>query len=289
MAQTLRPFPQFGNIGTQWAQRGHSWYDSLQMKVTKRYSHGLDVTGSFTWQKELTYGSVINDVYNKDVNKTISNFSQPLVLAIGLTYRTQAWGSNRVPRNVFRDWTVGSFMRYSSGLPIQSPTGQVDAGQVNLNQLLFQNTFQNRVPNEPLFTKDLNGGYDPNKDFVLNPKAWSNPASGQFGTAAAYYNDYRFQRHPVEQIGVGRLFRLPREGMSLELRFEFFNAFNRNNPADPSSGNSGATQVRNAQGVPTAGFGFINSQSLGNFSTLDNNTGLGGNPRQGQLLLRFRY
>jgi hypothetical protein len=209
-------------------------------------------------------------------------------LAIGLTYQTPAFSSNKILRAVARDWTFGGFLRYSSGLPIQAPAGQVDAGQVALNLLTFQSTFQDRVPGEPLFLKDLNGGYDPNKDFVLNPKAWKNPAPGQFGTSAAYYNDYRFQRHPVEQIGVGRLFRLPREGMSLELRVEFFNAFNRNNPADPTSNNSNAAQVY-ANGVPTSGFGYINSQSLGNFSTLNNNTGLGGNPRQGQLLLRFRY
>ena len=30
---------------------------------------------------------------------------------------------------------------------------------------------------------------DPNKDLVLNPAAWSNPAAGQWGTASAYYDD----------------------------------------------------------------------------------------------------
>src|ERR1043166_8935623 len=132
--------------------------------------------------------------------------------------------------------------------------------------------------------------FDPNKDFALNPLAWTNPAAGTFGTAAPYYNDYRFQRHPVEQMSIGRIFRINAErNISMEVRGEFFNAFNRRQMADPVSTNSTATQQRNPQGVPTAGFGYINSQSLGNGSTLNNNTGLGGNPRQGQLLLRFRF
>ena len=76
--------------------------------------------------------------------------------------------------------------------------------------------------------------------------------------------------------------------MSLQLRVEFFNVFNRANMADPVSTNALATQTR-SNGVPTAGFGYINSQSLGNGSTLNNNTGLGGNPRQGQLLLRLQF
>jgi hypothetical protein len=146
-----------------------------------------------------------------------------------------------------------------------------------------------RVPGQPLFLKNLNShSIDPNADFVLNPAAWTNPAAGQFGTAAAYYNDYRYQRHPLEQISIGRVFRL-RESVTVELRGEFYNIFNRANMADPVSTNATAPQQRNAQGVPISGFGYINSQSLGNGSTLNNNTGLGGNPRQGQLLLRFRF
>jgi len=55
----------------------------------------------------------------------------------------------------------------------------------------------NRVAGEPLFTKDLNCHcIDPNKDFVLNPKAWSDVPQGQWGFSAPYYNDYRQARVP---------------------------------------------------------------------------------------------
>ncbi|MGH7487973.1 MAG: hypothetical protein ACREMY_20595, partial [bacterium] len=74
---------------------------------------------------------------------------------------------------------------------------------------------------------------DPNKDFILNPAAWSDPAAGQFGTAAAYYNDYRYARRPSESAGLGRLFRI-REHMSFELRAEFFNIFNHAQFSDPN-------------------------------------------------------
>jgi hypothetical protein len=306
VAQALRQFPQFGtsaapNITTRWAMRGHAWYDSMQVKVTKRYSHNLTAISSFTWQKELEYGlSTPNNYYNKAVNKTISSASQPLVLSLGISYRVPAVGSNRVLRTVIRDWTIGSFFKYASGTPILAPIAQN-----NLNLLLFggssatqagttsgsnaSGTFMNRVPGQPLFLKNLNCHcIDPNKEFVLNPAAWSSPADGTFGTAAAYYNDYRFQRHPSEQIGGGRLFRI-REGMTLEVRVEFFNVFNRLPMADPTYSNAIATQARNSAGVPISGFGYINSQSAGNASVLDNRTDLGGNPRQGQLLMRFSF
>lgn len=88
--------------------------------------------------------------------------------------------------------------------------------------------------------------------------------------------------------GASRIFPV-RERMKIELRGEFFNVFNRANMADPITTNALATQQRNAQGVPISGFGYINALSLGNGSTLNNNTGLGNNPRQGQLLLRFTF
>jgi hypothetical protein len=272
------------------------------VKVTKRYSNNLTAISSFTWQKELEYGvSAANNPYNKAVNKTISSSSQPLVLSIGISYRVPALGPNRVVRSLVQDWTIGSFMKYASGFPIMSPIAQN-----NLNLLLFGNssasqsgttsatnasgTFANRVPGQPLFTKNLNCHcVDPNKEFVLNPAAWSDPAQGTFGTSAAYYSDYRFQRHPSEQIGIGRLFRI-REGMSLEVRFEFFNALNRLQMADPEFGNAIATPRRDpVTQRPISGFGYINSQSPGNASVLDNPTNLGGNPRQGQLLVRLAF
>jgi hypothetical protein len=302
VAQTLRPFPQFGNIGVQWMDNGDAWYDAMHIKLTRRTSHGLTIFGSFAWQKELDYGiDQPNDVYNPRVNKDFSAYSQPFILSIGYNYKTPGPVSNRLVRNAVKDWNFGGFLQYASGLPIESP-----CGQNNLQTLLFQSnntsissgvnstacssgTFMNRVPGQSLFLKSLNEkSFDPNKDFAFNPAAWSNPAAGTFGTGAAYYNDYRFQRHPMEQMSIGRIFRI-RESITIELRGEFFNVFNRRNMADPVSTNALASQQRNSQGVPIAGFGYVNSQSLGNGSTLNNNTGLGNNPRQGQLMLRLRF
>jgi len=39
------------------------------------------------------------------------------------------------------------------------------------------------VPGQPLFTQDLNCRcFDPNTTFVLNPKAWSDPAAASSGS-----------------------------------------------------------------------------------------------------------
>ncbi len=266
LEQALRPFPQFSSSLTPtWAPLGNSWYDALQVKATQRLWRGLSGSVAFTWQKELALGATvqdgsggsINDAFNRGVNKDISSFSQPFVLVPAFNYEVPALSSNKYLRNAVKGWTIGGVLRYSSGLPIQVPTATN-----SLSSVLEQSTFVNRVPGVPLFTKDPNCHcIDPNQDFVLNPAAWSQPAAGQFGTAAAFYNDYRWQRRPDEQASLGRIFRL-REKMSLQIRAEFFNIFNRTFLNTPTSTNALAQQVRNSAGAPSSGFGYINSGSV---------------------------
>src|SRR5207302_10939662 len=141
---------------------------------------------------------------------------------------------------------------YASGLPLLDPTATH-----GLATVLFRATFANRVPGVPLFTQDLNCHcFDPSTTFVLNPAAWTQPAPGTFGTAAAYYSDYRYQRRPTENMSLARKFELVKEKLNLTIRVQFTNIFNRTEPANPVSTNSAATQVRNAQGQTVSGFGY---------------------------------
>jgi hypothetical protein len=277
VAQSLRPYPQFSSgLTPLWAPEGRTWYDSLQMKVTKRYSHGLDVLYAFTWSKQLqmgTEGGVINGIQNRDNNKTISGFSQPLVSVVSVNYRLPAWGSNKFLRYAVRDWAIGATLSYASGLPILSP-----ASTNNLSTLLYQSTFDIRLPGQPLFLKSLNCHcVDPSKNLVLNPAAWVNPADGQFG-GQPYYNDYRYQRRPAESMSLGRVFAI-REKMALTVRMNFQNIFNRTEMSNPAGTNILTPTTKGANGLLTGGFGFINYVGGTTYSP----------PRQGTLEMRFQF
>lgn len=271
LAQSLRPFPQFGSISAYWSPLGNSWYDSLQAKVVKRMSNGLSLTAAFTWSKAQTTAGGANNVFNREVQKSIANFDRPLILSTSFTYEIPRLTSNKIVNGIFTNWAISGMLVYSSGAPIASP-----ASNNNLNALLFQNTRMNRVPGQPLYLKNINdGSIDPNKEFVLNPAAWTDVPAGTWGAAPAYYSDFRYARRPSEQLSLGRTFRL-KERYMFQIRGEFFNPFNRNFLNNPVVTNPAQTQViRN--GVPVSGFGYINSAVVG------------GNPRNGQIVARFQF
>ena len=277
VAQSLRPFPQFGSLVEMWAPLGNTWYDALQVKATKRTSHGLSVTVAYTRSKTMDVeaenyngGGVINDQFNRPNLKALSSADLPNVFVISYNYIIPKLGPNRYVRALTGGWTLSGVMNYQSGGLIAVP-----GAQNNLSTLLFRSTLSNRVPGAPLFLTDPNGHVDPNSQFLLNPKAWSDPAAGQWGYSAPYYSDYRGRRMPGETGGLGRKFQIW-EKMNLEIRGEWFNIFNRIGVPGPSASNALATQNVNAAGVPTSGFGYMNAASP-------------GGARSGQLVARFVF
>ena len=274
VAQSLRPFPQFGNLSAVGVPLGMSWYDALQAKAVKRYSHGLNLTYTFTWQKETNNfsGSNYNVFASPESQRAIAANSEPLVSVLAFSYIVPGLGNGGVVKAITGGWTVGGIIRYASGQPIPVPQSTR-----NLNSLVFQTTRMNRVPGQPLYLKNLNGSIDPNNDFVLNPSAWVDPAVGEYSTSPAFYDDFRAQRRPDEQFSIGREFPLGAGRRVLSVRAEFFNALNRTQMNTPNAINPLQTQLRNAQGVPISGFGRIDTGSTY------------GPPRSGQLVGRISW
>ncbi len=308
LGQALRAEPQWAGVPPFLGPPlGDTWYDSLQAKVTKRYKHGLTANYAFTWQKELDNGSGastsyftpatprINDVFNYAQNKQLNGFDYPLVSIISLTYQTPKLPGDsksiKAASWVTKDWTIAGLFRYQSGALIPTASSnnnllsQLQRGASN-NPALWGggSTFQNLVPGQNLFLVNPNGNFDPTKTLVLNPAAWQDAPAGQFGTAPAFLNNYRWQRQPAESASFGRIFPLAKEGkVNLQVRMEFTsNLFNRTFLPAPSASNPSATTLytnkfQNGQpGALSSGFGFVNTTN-----------GAGTSPRQAQIVARI--
>jgi hypothetical protein len=293
---------------------GDTWYDSLQVKFTKRYSHGLTSQIAYTYQKELTNGvnsntsyltpdaPLINDIFNLGIDKQLSGFDIPQELIISFAYTTPKIaaenGGMKAVSWFARDWTLSGLLRYQSGALLRTPPSnnnllnELGVGEFN-NPALWGGgtTFYNRVPGQPLFLVNPNGHFDPTTQLALNPAAWTDAPAGTFGYTSPYLNDFRWQRQPAESLGFGRIFRI-KEGFQLQVRAEFQNIFNRlfySLPADGiglfgSSFNSPATptahggSIGNEQGLLSGGYGFVAFAE-----------GAGAQPRSGQLIARFTF
>jgi hypothetical protein len=279
VAQSLRPFPQFGNISNS-AALGKTWYDSLQLKVTKRFSHGLDMSFNYTHSKELQLGvendgggATANDIFNRSINKQFSSFSRPNWMVLALNYTLPKWSGNRLVDFIVSDWTAGAVLQYGSGLPIAAPATVTN----NNSSTLLRGTWSTRVPGQPLYLVDINCHcFDPSRTQILNPAAWTDTPSGSFSPSARYYNDFRYRRIPQELLSVARNFRV-KERATIMIRAEFNNAFNRTQNPNPSSSLSRTVPLADSLGRYTSGYGTINT------------TGNVAGQRQGTLVMRVTF
>ncbi|MBV9746640.1 MAG: TonB-dependent receptor [Acidobacteriia bacterium] len=302
VAQSLRPFPQFGNIPVLGPPLGKTWYDSLQARLTKRLTHGLTVNSTFTWQKSLQLGTTggagqegngnasvpngpgglatayVNNVVNAPLAaKSISGFDQPFLFTLAASYSLPRVQKLGFAKYVFQDWQIGTLLNYSSGLPIPVP-----ASTTAISTQLFQPTYMNRVSGVPLYlVSDLNCHcFDPSTTPVLNPAAWTNPAPGQFSSATPYYADYRYARHPIENINAGRTWVI-KERFSLNLRVEWANFLNRTYIPNPTSTNPTVQVTRNKLGNLNGGFGYISTAFLP--------TSQLAQPRNGTIVMKVTF
>ena len=235
-------------------------------------------------------------MYNYANNKQLNQLTRPLALVISGTYttpRTPGDGAAmRVVSQVVRDWQLGWVLRYQSGALLQTPSATTN----QLSGLLLRNqgfnpgtNLDNPTGANPLNVDPNSKSFDPTTQQLLNPAAWSEPATGQWGGAAPFYSDYRWQRQPSEAMSFARNFRMGKEGKyNLQIRAEFQNVLNRHFYAIPATGipsfftfsNLTAAPSRNTAGIITGGYGTINTTT---------NTGAGAIPRSGQAVIRFNF
>ena len=319
--QAIRPVPQWASGGPTsflGPPMGKTWYDALQTKVTKRFSHGLSMQASFVWSKGtdigagseapifLSYNPVISDIFNYGLNKQLNQLVYPEALVISGSYTTPRLpsadtGGMKVLSQVVRGWQLGWLLRYQNGALIETPSS---SNQL-INQLLRQGGFNgtpvnpdNLVPGiNPLLFNPNCGCFNPQTQTVLNPAAYSEPGAGQWGTAAPFYNNVRWQRQPAESMSFGRNFRFGKEGRyNFFIRAEFTNIFNRLFLSPPATGNQlppGVTgpytiftPVTTSNPAACGGTSACNSGGFGYVNTVE---GAGAQPRSGQIVGRFTF
>lgn len=312
--QSLRNFPQFSvnpvtGAGIQpSAPLGKSWYDALQTTLTKRYSHGLSVTGAYTWSKNLQwYGSP--DIFNQSLGKDLVAANPPQTLHISFEYRVPRYKGNlavirnKVVSYVLADWALSSALYYQSGAyisrPLNGSTNPISqwlgVGRGPGGAQLLKNADGSYMNPWSVNWTDLSGVhhtdpidinchcYDPAKTVVLNPAAWGPVPDATWAAQTSTLPFFRGPRHPMEAMNFARNFTI-KEGLTLQVRMEFQNIFNRVQVPSPATGFSPTNVATSYQTAP-------NGNYLNGFGTFGNSSIAGylGTPRSGQLVARLTF
>ncbi len=241
--QALVPFPQYsGLMAPLGAPLGKNWYDALQTKVTKRFSHGVTANANYTYSKTMAL-TATNDPFNRNLGKNLSAYDVPNQLRISAQYEVPTLRdgifSNKILSYALSGWGTGWYMNYQSAALVGLPTSSGSAPISNFlgygpgpEQLIpgmspwsvNWTDYGGKVHTTPL---DINCHcFDPTTTQVLNPAAFTNVPNGTFAANQASIRSFRGPRIPSENANFSRNFRV-KERYTLQIRAEFTNIFNR--------------------------------------------------------------
>jgi hypothetical protein len=233
------PFPFFGQF--PWdTNSGVGSYNSLQVKVQKRYSQGLTFLASYTWSKCLSIqdegqsGSIQNP-YNWSADKGNCDFNIPHLFVFSYGYelpvgKGKYFGNNMsgVGNAVLGGWQISGITTAESGSPLNVGVG-FDNANINPSS---ETQRANPVPGVPL----LPAGFHQGPEHWYNPAAFTVPPPFTFGVLGR--NTLRGPKYLNFDFALMKNFKIT-ESKSFQFRSEFFNIFNNVNFSPPGGGASG--------------------------------------------------
>jgi hypothetical protein len=222
--QLLIPFPQYpvgsgttNGIQMQDSNAGESYYSSLNVRVQKRFTHGLTLINNFLWSSLIERSSYLNDS-DPAPEKRVSADSRPLREVLAASYQLPVGRGMRVDvqsrvwNGIFGGWALNGNMTFQSGPPLSWGNVIYNGGPLHLNP---------HNPDGPTF------------DLAQFNMASSQQLSNNVRTFDTYYNNLR--RDPTKNLDLSMLKRFKLgEKKYLQLRFESFNLTNRVTFAAPN-------------------------------------------------------
>jgi hypothetical protein len=248
-----RPIPNFATIEIAYGGGGSN-FNSLQMKVEKRYGNGLYLLNSFTWGRAFDLSSGHLETSNGDNSRVNfanprsdygrSGYDQPLNNTTSILYdlpygKDRRFGSTApyMVNAILGGWQLSVINTMSSGLPVNlNYTLPTSAGTVVTDIY----TFRPSVSGNPVApassrvkTASALNGYL-NKANVYIPLTGSPFGNAQRNMVVSYAF---FQT----DLGIHKAFRLWKEGTSFDFRAEAFNLLNKVNYQAPDPNISDST------------------------------------------------
>ncbi|MBV8809970.1 MAG: TonB-dependent receptor [Acidobacteriaceae bacterium] len=127
--QARRPYQQFQQI-TQDSSNANSSYNSLQVEVDKRFSHGVSLSANYTWSKsidEVSYqtdlcGINIINPYNIRAYRGASDFNVPQRFVLNYLWQLPS-PKQGISKAVLGGWETSAIQTWQSGFPFTVYSG----------------------------------------------------------------------------------------------------------------------------------------------------------------------
>jgi hypothetical protein len=244
-SQLLKPYPQFAGLSGNDPPWADSIYHSLQVRVEKRFSNGLQILGTYVYSKSLDDASVacgcttwlggstsLQDPNRRYLERSVSQFDIPQVFQFSYVYqipfgRGKRFGGqmNPVLDAVVGGWQTNGIWRFDDGMPIA----------LGLNNSRPLPTYGNQRANL-LQALTRNNGADWLNQYFADPQAAVTPAPFTVGNAPREIASARVPSTATSALSLFKQFSLSalREGAMIEFRAEAFNALNHPQFAGPN-------------------------------------------------------
>jgi hypothetical protein len=219
----LRPYLGFNNI-SYYQYGGNSSYHSLQTTVNRRFSKRLQYGVAWTWSKAMDYSDLNTDLISTVVNPRIwnygkANYDRTHILKSSFTYDIP--DGSRVWRNAFThalldSWQVSGVVTMQSGTPLGITLSTVTSVDITGSPTDSARAVMVANPILPKSQRTFSTNF--------NTAAFALPAIGTFGNAPK--DVIRGPGLNNWDMSLFKNFRLVHERMKLQLRAEFYNAFN---------------------------------------------------------------
>jgi hypothetical protein len=220
-AQLLRPFPQFTTITPLFRSGGSSNYQSLQITVKKRFSHGLMFEGSHTWAKILEDGTSHQNSFNTAASRSLSSDDVAQRFVMSYIYelpfgRGRRFGS-AVPGAVnllLGGWQFNGITTFQTGTPLSisaSNTAGIGGTTIRANN----NGSSGRIA----------GSVSGRLDRYFDTSVFSQPPPFTLGNLSTRLPDIRNDGIRNFDLSLFKEF-APREWIKTQIRAEYLNAFN---------------------------------------------------------------
>jgi hypothetical protein len=211
-------------------------YNSLQLSVEKRFSHGLQLLGAYTWSKSIDEASSFENILNPidfKRSRALSLFNAAQRFVLSYYWELPVRKMQGFAGKALDGWAISGVTTFQSGFPIRITSS---------SDLELENSFDFELPGEPdlhffktqnahksgcaILTGPTSGTgtpCSPISNQYFDPNGFSNQALGTIGSAPRSMccgpgiNNFDFAIHKNTPIN---------ERMSVQFRAEFFNIWN---------------------------------------------------------------